>query len=52
LPRYAPCTPPTQDFNWTNILKRKLPEGFNAEVRDHRKVRGRYDDISMIIRHA
>lgn len=41
-----------QDFNWTNILRRKLPEGFSAEVRDHRKVRGRYDDISMIIRHA
>jgi len=39
-----------QDFNWTNILKRQLPEGFNTEVRDLRKIRNCYDDILMIIR--
>jgi predicted methyltransferase len=41
-----------QEFNWTNILKRLVPEGFSVEVRDLRKVRNRYDDILMIIRRA
>ena len=39
-----------QDFNWTNILRRQIPKGFKSEVRDLRKVRGRYDDILMIIK--
>jgi cyclopropane fatty-acyl-phospholipid synthase-like methyltransferase len=39
-----------QDFNWTNILKRQVPENFEVEVRDLRRVRNRYDDILMIIR--
>jgi hypothetical protein len=41
-----------QDFNWTNILRRQVPEGFKTEVYDLRKVRGRYDDILMTIRRA
>jgi SAM-dependent methyltransferase len=39
-----------QDFNWTNILRRMLPNNFRCDVRDLRKVRGRYDDILMIIK--
>ena len=39
------------DFNWTNILKNLVPDTFNVEIRDLRKVRGRYDDILMIIRN-
>jgi len=41
-----------QDFNWTNILRRFVPEGFVVEVRDLRRVRGRYDDILMVIRRG
>jgi len=40
-----------QEFNWTNILKRLIPENFKVEVRDLRRVRNRYDDILMIIRN-
>ncbi len=39
-----------KEFNWTNILRRLVPEGFSVEVRDLRKIRNRYDDILMIIR--
>jgi hypothetical protein len=39
-----------QEFNWTNILKRLIPEEFSVEVKDLRKIRNRYDDILMIIR--
>lgn len=38
------------DFNWTNILKNLIPDNYKIEVRDLRRVRGRYDDILMIIR--
>ena len=38
-----------QDFNWTNILKRHVPDNFDVNVRDLRKFRNRYDDILMII---
>lgn len=38
------------DFNWTNILRRLLPSGHTSEVRDLRRVRGRNDDILMIVR--
>lgn len=38
------------DFNWTNILKNLIPDNYRVEVRDLRRVRGRYDDILMIIR--
>jgi precorrin-6B methylase 2 len=38
------------DFNWTNILKNLIPDNYKVEVRDLRRVRGRYDDILMIIR--
>ena len=31
-------------------LRRHIPKDFKSEVRDLRKVRGRYDDILMIIR--
>ena len=39
-----------QEFNWTNILRRLIPESFSVEVRDLRRIRNRYDDILMIIR--
>ena len=39
-----------QDFNWTNILKSLVPSSFKVEVRDLRKIRGRYDDIIMVIK--
>lgn len=38
------------DFNWTNILRNVLPSGFSMEIRDLRKIRGRYDDILLIIK--
>jgi hypothetical protein len=38
------------DFNWTNILKNLIPDNYKVDVRDLRRVRGRYDDILMIIR--
>jgi SAM-dependent methyltransferase len=38
------------DFNWTNILKNLIPDNYKVEVRDLRRVRGRYDDILIIIR--
>ena len=38
------------DFNWTNILKNLIPDNYKVEVKDLRRVRGRYDDILMIIR--
>jgi cephalosporin hydroxylase len=38
-----------QDSNWTNIIRRSVPDGFKAEVMDLRRVKGRYDDIVMII---
>jgi len=38
-----------QDFNWTNILRRQLPNNFKSEVKDLRRFRNRYDDIAMII---
>lgn len=38
------------DFNWTNILRRLMPAGHRTEVRDLRSVRGRFDDILMIVR--
>ena len=41
-----------QDFHWTNILKRQIPEGFKVDVYDLRKVRDRYDDILMTIRKS
>jgi hypothetical protein len=41
-----------QDFNWTNIVKRLVPEGYEVKVSDLRKVRHRYDDIAMIITRA
>jgi hypothetical protein len=39
-----------QDFHWSNILRKHVPENYSVEVRDLRKVRDRYDDIVMIIR--
>lgn len=39
-----------QDFDWTNVVRRKLKGGLEAEVRDLRKIKGRYDDILMVIR--
>jgi predicted methyltransferase len=39
-----------QEFNWTNILRRLIPEEFSVEVKDLRRIRNRYDDILMIIR--
>lgn len=39
-----------QDFHWSNILRKHVPENYNVEVRDLRKIRNRYDDIAMIIR--
>lgn len=39
-----------QDFNWTNILRRKVPEGYATETYDLRMVRNRYDDILMVIK--
>ena len=39
-----------QEFNWTNILRRLVPEGFSVEVKDLRRIRNRYDDILMVIR--
>lgn len=39
-----------QDFDWTNIVRRKLKDGYEAEVRDLRKIKERYDDILMVIR--
>jgi hypothetical protein len=39
-----------QEFNWTNILRRLIPDVFSVEVRDLRKIRNRYDDILMIIK--
>lgn len=41
-----------QDFNWTNVVKREIPECFNVQVKDLRMTRGRYDDIAMIITKA
>jgi hypothetical protein len=41
-----------QEFNWTNILRRLVPEGFSVETRDLRRIRNRYDDILMIIRRS
>lgn len=38
-----------QDFNWTNIIRREIPQGFRAEVVDLRRIKGRYDDILMVI---
>lgn len=38
------------NFNWTNILKNLIPDNYKVEVKDLRRVRGRYDDILMIIR--
>jgi 23S rRNA U2552 (ribose-2'-O)-methylase RlmE/FtsJ len=38
-----------QDFNWTNIIKREVSEIFKSEVYDLRSLRGRYDDIAMVI---
>lgn len=38
-----------QDFHWSNILRKHVPENLSVEVRDLRKVRDRYDDIAMII---
>jgi predicted O-methyltransferase YrrM len=38
------------DFNWTNILKNLVPDNYKVEIKDLRRVRGRYDDILMIIR--
>lgn len=38
-----------QDFNWTNILRRYIPEGFRSEVVDLRKIKGRHDDIAMVL---
>lgn len=38
-----------QDFNWTNILRRMVPDGHAVDVRDLRTVRNRYDDIIMIV---
>ena len=40
-----------QEFNWTNIIKRLIPEEFNVEIKDLRHVRNRYDDIAMIIKY-
>ena len=39
-----------QEFNWTNILRRLVPEGFSVEVKDLRRIRNRYDDILIIIK--
>jgi len=39
-----------QDFHWSNILRKHVPENYSVEVRDLRRVRDRYDDIAMIIR--
>lgn len=39
-----------QDFDWTNIVRRKLKNDFEADVRDLRRIKGRYDDILMVIR--
>lgn len=41
-----------QDFNWTNIVKRLIPDNYKVEVRDLRTVLNRYDDIAMIITKA
>jgi cephalosporin hydroxylase len=41
-----------QDFNWTNILRRKIPNNFKVEVKDLRKFRNRYDDILMTIKRV
>lgn len=41
-----------QDFHWVNILKSKMPDGFNVKVKDLREIRNRYDDIIMIITKA
>jgi precorrin-6B methylase 2 len=39
-----------QDFHWSNILRKHVPENYYMEIRDLRRVRDRYDDIIMIIR--
>ena len=39
-----------QDFHWSNILRKHVPDNYSIEVRDLRKVRNRYDDIAMVIR--
>lgn len=41
-----------QDFNWTNIIRRHMPVGFSAETHDLRSVKGRYDDILMVLTRA
>ncbi len=41
-----------QDFNWTNLIKREIPTLFKTEVYDLRSLRGRYDDIAMVISKA
>ena len=41
-----------QDFNWTNIVRRLVPEGYKVEIRDLRNVKNRYDDIAMIIANS
>lgn len=41
-----------QDFNWTNIIRRSKPDDLESRVFDLRKVRGRYDDILMVLTRA
>lgn len=41
-----------QDFNWTNIIRRNMPPDLESRVFDLRNVRGRYDDILMVLTKA
>ena len=39
-----------QDFHWSNILRKYIPNNYTVDIKDLRKIRNRYDDIAMVIR--
>ena len=41
-----------QKMEWTKRILSNVPENFTAEVMDLRHVKGKYDDILIVIRPA
>jgi hypothetical protein len=41
-----------QDFSWFDALKMCVPKNCSYEIVDRRAIKGRYDDLMLIIKRA
>jgi hypothetical protein len=41
-----------QDFSWFDTLKMCVPNNYSYDIVDRRAIKGRYDDLMLIIKRA